>query len=356
MRIVSRTGVASRGRERGLTRSLPIFDTSEGGRALYRIAKSVGAVAVLTLTLALSSTAASAAKQDADNSANSAAANVSDTTQKGNQHQDADNSSGNHGCYSYCTGGGGNISLQGQLLGQASATEQYADSKALAKQNAVNANVPVTIVGKGHVKGGSDGGAKQDLDNSANSAAANVSDTTQKGNQSQEAENSSGNDGCSKFCTGGGGNISKQKQALGQESETEQDAASKALAKQNAVNANVPVTIVGHDKGKDGKNGHDGWNGDGESWGGGAKQDADNTANSAAANVSDTTQKANQHQDADNSSGNDGGGKFAAGGGGNISAQAQGLFQLSETAQSAASKAFAGQFPTNANSPINIGG
>jgi len=208
----------------------------------------------------------------------------------------------------------------------------------------VNANVPVTIVGEGNVWGGSNGGAHQNLNNSASSSAANASSTRQHGNQSQDADSSSGNSGCSKFCAGGGGNLTPQDQRLGQKANTEQAAASIALAKQHALNANVPVTIVGWGDVKSG------------SGSGGANQNASNSASSWAANAASTSQHGNQSQDADSSSGNDGGGHFVAGGGGNIAPQAQQLFQGANTLQASESAALAGQWLNNANAGTSIGG
>jgi len=315
----------------------------------------LSAFAVLATTVILGASAATAANQNASNSADSAAANASLTKQGAGQNQNANSSSGSDGCYSFCTGGGGNLTLQSQFLGQAAFTDQWASSAALAKQNAVNANVPVTIVGKGHV-GSSPSSANQWADNSANSNATNASATKQGADQNQNANSSSGSGGCYKFCTGGGGNITKQGQDLAQLAKTDQNAESAALAKQNLVNANVPVTIVGS-SGKDGHDGQDGWKGFDGGWGkgSGANQNASNSASSAAANASLTHQGANQNQNSNASSGTSGGGKFATGGGGNITAQGQDLVQLAKTQQGAISAAVAGQFNTNASSPVDIG-
>lgn len=311
---------------------------------------------MLTTTILLGTSAATAADQKASNSADSAAANASLTKQGAGQNQDANSSSGSDGCYSFCTGGGGNLTLQSQFLGQAAFTDQWAASAALAKQNAVNANVPVTIVGKGTVHS-SPSSANQWADNSANSSATNASATKQDADQNQNANSSSGSSGCYKFCTGGGGNITKQGQDLAQLAKTHQAAESEALAKQNLVNANVPVTIVGSSKdGKDGKDGYGGWGWNG-GWGkdSGANQHATNHAYSTSANASATHQGANQNQNSNASSGTSGGGKFATGGGGNITAQAQDLVQLAKTQQSALSAALASQLNTNVASPVNIG-
>jgi len=298
-----------------------------------------------------------AASQNASNSADSAALNAADTTQYGNQQQNAQSNSGNSGCWSFCGGGGGNVTGQSQWLDQNSNTSQFALSAGIAKQNAVNANVPVTIVGKGHVDAKS-GGANQNLDNSANSAALNASETKQKGNQDQNAESSSGNSGCSKFCGGGGGNVTAQDQWQNQNANTEQAAASIALAKQNAVNANVPVTIVGSSDNKDHGKQDGNWD-SGSNWGGsksgGAEQNANNSASSFAANFASTTQHGNQNQNADSDSGSWGGGKFGAGGGGNVTPQLQKLSQNANTEQAAISAAVAAQWLTNANAGVDIG-
>jgi hypothetical protein len=224
----------------------------------------------------------------------------------------------------------------------------------LAKQNAVNANVPVTIAGKGTV-GSSPSSANQYADNSARSNATNASATKQKANQNQNANSSSGNSGCSKFCTGGGGNIDKQSQDLAQVAKTQQAAASAALAKQNAVNANVPVTIVGIADHGDRGWGNDGFGKSGKS--SGANQAVSNHAYSTAANASVTKQGANQNQNSNSSSGNDGhGGKFATGGGGNITPQSQDLVQLAKTQQGSISAAIAHELATNGASPVSIAG
>jgi hypothetical protein len=311
------------------------------------VTKSLSAFAVLTTAIILGASAAGAAGQSASNSADSAAANAAKTSQYGNQGQNANSSSGADGCWEFCTGGGGNLTLQSQALEQGALTQQWADSAALAKQNAVNANVPVTIAGKGKI-GASPSSANQYADNSASSEAANAAATNQGANQDQNANSSSGSGG-GKFATGGGGNITKQGQDLSQLSATAQHAASAALAKQNLVNANVPVTIVGIGFG-------DGFHADkGSSDWGGANQRADNSASSAAANAALTNQHANQSQDANSASGPDGG-KFATGGGGNVTPQAQGLVQLAKTQQGSISSALAGEFATNGASPVNIGG
>jgi hypothetical protein len=309
----------------------------QGGRVFRHFVKPLSAVAVLATTVALGASAGMAATQGARNSADSGAANAALTSQSGNQQQNAGSSSGSGGCVKLCTGGGGNITLQDASLDQAALTKQEAASAAEAKQTAVNANVPVTIVGSG-VAVAPSGGANQKLDNSASSTAANASATKQSGNQQQNAGSSSGSGGCAKECTGGGGNITNQYADLGQEAATLQAAESLAAAKQNAVNANVPVTIVGFGKAIDPPSG--------------ANQFADNSASSTAANASATKQSGNQQQNAGTSSGASGGG---TGGGGNIADQAAQMLQGAKTAQGSASAALAAQLLSNASTGVNIG-
>src|SRR3954468_12917525 len=124
---------------------------------LRRLIKSLSGATVISAALILGASAATAASQDASNSADSGAFNAADTSQHGNQGQNASSSSGNSGCWKFCAGGGGNITAQSQDLGQWANTSQFAASAGIASQHALNANVPVTIVGKGDVKGGSHG-------------------------------------------------------------------------------------------------------------------------------------------------------------------------------------------------------
>jgi hypothetical protein len=307
---------------------------------LRHISKAIGVLSVVGLTVALGATAGSATTQSGENAAGSGAQNAAHTSQSANQGQNASSSSGANGCSWYCTGGGGNITAQSQFLGQGALTAQWAGSEAYADQNAVNANVPVTIVGWGDVSAPS-GGANQRLDNSATSIASNDAATNQHANQRQGSSSTSGANGCEKFCTGGGGNITPQSQDLAQLALTEQQAQSQAAAKQNAVNANVPVTIVG-------------WgNVNGSS--GSANQQAGNAAASAALNSSATNQNANQQQQANGSSGSTGGGFFGSGGGGNITPQSQQLLQHAGTVQSSLSSAGAQQWLTNAEHAVGIG-
>jgi hypothetical protein len=251
----------------------------------------------------------SSADQKLTNKADSKASNTSTTYQDADQSQKA---------YSDCKVGCGG-SGQAQKLDQDADTHQKAKSEADAKQNGVNANVPVTIGGK-DVHGG-DSSAKQDLYNAADSKASNTSTTHQDADQSQKAYSD-----CKVGCGGSG-----QAQKLDQDADTHQWADSDADAKQNGVNANVPVTIGGWDT----------HGGDSS-----ADQKLANTADSKASNTSTTYQHADQSQEADSDC------KVGCGGAG----QFQGLSQDADTHQSAKSEADADQHGVNANVPVTIGG
>jgi hypothetical protein len=167
----------------------------------------------------------SSANQAASNAAKAVAVNASATKQTANATQVGGSSSCKAGC-----GGAG----QFQLVGQNAVTKQNAKADADAKQNAVNGNAPVTIAGK-NVFGGSSS-ANQTASNTAGAAAGNLALTSQTANATQVGGSSS----CSYGCGGAG-----QFQAVGQNAVTKQKADADADAKQNAVNANVPVTIAG---------------------------------------------------------------------------------------------------------------
>jgi len=167
----------------------------------------------------------SSANQKASNTAGAAAGNLALTSQSANATQVGGSSSCSFGC-----GGAG----QFQAVGQNAVTKQNAEADADAKQNAVNANVPVTIAG-GSVFGGSSS-ANQKASNTAGAVAGNLALTS----QSAAATQVGGSSSCSFGCGGAG-----QFQAVGQNAFTAQNADADADAKQNAVNANVPVTIAG---------------------------------------------------------------------------------------------------------------
>jgi hypothetical protein len=149
-------------------------------------------------------------------------------------------------------------------------TLQAALSGAKADQNTVNANVPVNIAG-GDISGGANS-ANQTATNGAQSGAGNQANTTQTNTQTQTATGSS----CLLGCGGSG-----QAQINDQQALTAQFALSFANAKQNAVNANVPVNIAGYDI-------YGGANS--------ANQTATNGAHSGAGNMAGTSQSGGQNQ------------------------------------------------------------
>ena len=165
-------------------------------------------------------------------------------------------------------GGGGAGGFQAGV--QAANTQQTAGAAALSDQNAVNANVPVSIAGH-DVKSGSSS-ANQNANSEAEAKASNDADTTQKQNQTQNVGGSS----CTLGCGGpGAAQIGIQK------AETGQWAASAAVSLQNAVNGNSPHSIAG-----------------GSIFGGSssANQNADSEAEGRAFNDADTTQSESQIQ------------------------------------------------------------
>src|SRR4029077_19666449 len=165
------------------------------------------------------------APQTPTNSPSGDASNRSSTDQTANATQTGGSSS----CTSGCGGAG-----QAQTIDQSALTNQNASADAAAQQNAVNANVPVSIAG-GDVSGGSSS-ADQTAKNTGDADASNKSTTDQDATATQTGGSSSCTSGC-----GGAG----QSQTVDQSALTKQDADADATAKQNAVNANVPVSIAG---------------------------------------------------------------------------------------------------------------
>jgi hypothetical protein len=280
------------------------------------------------------------AQQLASNGASSSAKNTAATGQDADQNQKASSSSGSSGCMQLCTGGGGNLTPQSQDLGQKANTSQGAESIGSANQQLLNVNIPITIVGWGSV-GSSGGSATQVALNGASSSAKNTAATEQGASQGQQARSSSGNSGCTSYCTGGGGNLTPQDQNLNQSANTSQQAASAAQANQKVMNVNVPVTIVG-------------WGSVGTS-GGSADQAAANSAGSSANNAALTAQLASQGQQASSSSGNSGCTSYCTGGGGNLTPQSQSLGQHAGTSQGATSLGTAHQGASNTASPVTVG-
>jgi hypothetical protein len=201
------------------------------------------------------------ATQNTTNGAGSLAGNLSGTDQSNSQSQTAGSS-----CLVACGGAG-----QLQSNSQNAVTGQYASSSADANQNTVNANVPVNIAGH-DINGAGGDNATQNATNLAGSAALNGSSTDQSNSQTQTAGSS-----CFVACGGAG-----QAQFSSQGALTGQYATSSADASQNAVNANVPVNIAGHDI-----NGAGGDN---------ATQNATNAGGSLAGNLSGTGQDGGQQQ------------------------------------------------------------
>jgi hypothetical protein len=254
----------------------------------------------------------SSATQTANNNANADANNYSKT----NQDATADQTGGSSECWSGCGGNG-----QEQNVIQFGLTKQNADADAKAKQDALNANTPIGIAG-GDVLGGSSS-ATQTANNNGNANASNVSKTHQTADPSQEL-------GSSKCWSGCGGN--GQEQNVAQIALTKQDANSDAVAKQDALNANVPVGIAGWSVGGDSSS---------------ATQTANNNANADANNYSKTSQEADPEQIG-------GGSKCWSGCGGN--GQEQNVLQFGLTKQDANADAFAKQHALNANTPLSIFG
>jgi hypothetical protein len=284
----------------------------------------------------------SSADQTGFNHAGSKASNSAYTGQGASQGQSARSSSGNSGCWKYCTGGGGNLTPQSQHLGQHANTAQWAGSVGKANQHNLNVNSPVAVGGKSKPKGGRSGGSADQLGfNDANSWAANKATTKQGAEQGQHASSNSGNSGCTSYCTGGGGNLTPQDQSLNQKAKTEQGAESIGVANQQLLNVNIPITIVG-------------WGSVGSA-GGSATQIAFNDAASKASNNATTKQGASQGQQASSNSGNSGCTAYCTGGGGNLTPQSQSLGQHAGTSQGASSQGIANQGASNTSSPVAIG-
>ena len=242
---------------------------------------------------------------------------------------------------------------QAQTINPGAFTAQGAQADASAKQNAVNANVPVTIAG-GDVKTGSSS-ATQSAANAADAQAGNSAATI----QIVKAAQTGGGSACTKGCGGSG-----QYQAVGQAAGTKQDADADAKANQNAVNANVPVTIAG---------------GDVETGSSSATQNAENEANAGAGNKSLTIQATKVKQTGGSCETRCGpcreaclspytprcpgkrtgmclssGDRCASGCGG--ASQTQKVGQLAGTKQSADADADATQNAVNGNAPVAIAG
>jgi len=206
---------------------------------------------------------------------------------------------------------------------QSANTGQAAVGAAVSTQNAVNANVPVSIAGGNVTVGPSS--ATQTATSSANT---NVSNTAHTNQNQTNTQNVGGNGSCQAGCGGAGGF-----QAGVQHSDTQQTAAGVAKSDQNAVNANVPVSIAG---------------GDVNSGPSSATQTASSTATTNVSNTAHTDQNQTNTQ---NVGGND---SCQAGCGGAGGFQAG--VQDSQTDQKAIGIAKSDQNAVNANVPVSIAG
>jgi len=258
-------------------------------------------------------TGPSSANQLASSNADAKATNDADTTQKQDQTQNVNSGSCSVGC-----GGAGAAQIGAQL----SDTNQDAKALAVSDQNAVNSNVPVNVAGGNITSGPSS--ANQIASSEADAKASNDADTTQKQTQTQNVDGSSCHVGC-----GGPGAAQLGVQAAN----TEQGAASAAISKQNAVNANVPVNVAG---------------GNITSGPSSANQIANSEAEAKSSNDADTTQKQDQTQNV----GGDSSCYLGCGGAG----AAQIGVQAADTQQWAGSAAISKQNAVNANVPVNVAG
>ncbi len=255
----------------------------------------------------------SSATQTATSDATTDVSNKAKTDQDQHLNQ---NIGGNSGCYAGCGGAGG---FQAGV--QNAETNQLAAGVAHSDQNAVNANVPVSIAG-GNVNSGPSS-ATQTASSSANTDVSNKAKT----DQDQSLHQNIGGGSCSLGCGGAGGF-----QAGIQDAQTNQLAVGVAKSDQNAVNANVPVSIAGGNVSS-------------------GPSSATQTATSNA--TTDVSNKAKTDQD-QHLSQNIGGGSCLAGCGG------PGGFQLgvqkADTNQAAIGIAKSDQNAVNANVPVSIAG
>jgi hypothetical protein len=281
------------------------------------------------------------------NAASTATADVSNKA-KTDQDQHLTQNVGPSGCYAGCGGSGG---FQAGV--QNAGTNQLAVGAAISKQNAVNANVPVSIAG-GNVSSGPST-ATQNAASSATTDVSNKAKTDQDQGLKQNIGSGCGCDskgsdhGSSSAGSGGDGGF----QAGIQNAETNQGALGAAVSKQNAVNANVPVSIAG---------------GNVYSGPSTATQNASSAATTDVSNKAKTDQDQWLKQNVGNSCGCDSKGKYdpkrsydpkgssdhSAGSGGD------GGFQLgaqnAETNQFAAGLSKSDQNAVNANVPVSIAG
>jgi hypothetical protein len=214
------------------------------------------------------------ATQNASSNATANVSNDSSTEQKQKLDQDFGSSS----CHAGCGGAGGF-----QLGIQKSETDQWAAGIALSKQNAVNANAPVSTAG-GNISTGSSN-ATQNAASNATTDVSNTSETEQKQKLDQDfgcgcdkKDGRDGKDGHDSAGSGGDGGF----QVGVQKAETDQWALGIALSKQNAVNANAPVSTAGGNIYAGSSN---------------ATQNASSNATTDVSNTSETEQKQKLDQD-----------------------------------------------------------
>src|SRR5436190_1895925 len=255
----------------------------------------------------------SSANQLANSEAEAKASNDADTTQKQDQTQNVGGGSCSAGC-----GGAGAAQIGAQLA----ETNQNAGALAVSDQNAVNANTPANVAGGNITSGPSS--ANQLANSEAEAKASNDADTTQKQTQNQNVGGGSCHVGC-----GGAGAAQIGVQAA----DTQQGAASAAISKQNAVNANVPVNIAG---------------GNITSGPSSANQWASSEAEAKSSNDADTTQKQKQDQTVGGNSSC----YFGCGGPGG----AQIGIQKAETKQGALAVGLSLQNAVNSNTPHSVAG
>src|SRR6185437_12494695 len=255
----------------------------------------------------------SSAGQTATSSATTDVSNRAKTDQDQHLNQ---NIGGNSGCYAGCGGAGG---FQAGV--QYANTNQLAAGVAHSDQNAVNANVPVSIAG-----GNVNSGPSSATQTASSSATTDVSNNA-KTDQDQSLRQNVGGGSCTLGCGGAGGF-----QAGIQNAQTNQLAAGAAVSNQNAVNANVPVSIAG---------------GNVSSGPSSATQTASSNATTDVSNRAKTDQDQHLSQDI-------GGGSCVAGCGGPGGFQAG--VQNAETNQGALGISHSDQNAVNANVPVSIAG
>jgi len=254
----------------------------------------------------------SSATQNASSSATTDVSNKAKT----DQDQHLSQNIGGSTCRLGCGGAGG---FQAGI--QDAQTEQLAVGVAKSDQNAVNANVPVSVAG-GNIYSGPSSATQ----NATSTATTDVSNKA-KTDQDQHLSQNIGGGSCLAGCGGAGGF------QLGvQKASTEQAAIGIAKSDQNAVNANVPVSIAG---------------GNIYSGPSSATQNATSTATTDVSNKAKTDQDQSLRQ-------NIGGGSCLAGCGGAGGFQVG--VQKAETNQWALGIAASNQNAVNANAPTAVAG